>query len=652
MATAIIRQDSKQLLMPGFADQKQVLQEIRNYLAGQSIGLTRDESLLDEVLKCAFCRFELERSGRMGTLRRPSSPEEIARIYRQVFRGITARFPYLFEGGAEMLLGPQHIKFIDDALGGLESSERGRDLVGDIYEVFIGSAVRGQDGQFFTPKNAVSLLVHITRPESTDLIIDPACGAGSFLSEAALSVSGFDIKRNLHGVDKDTYLSRLAKLRLALQFDEPANIHCADSLAWQGERFEESETSLKLGSYTLVLTNPPFGARIVAASGKVRDTFELARKWKFVSSESRFTTSLELQNNAAPQVLFVERCLSLLAPGGRLGIVLPESLLSNPSHRYVVQYIFDNAVPLAVVGMPESLFKTSGKGGTHTKVCLLVAKKGSPAPDHRIFMAEAKWCGHDSRGRQIPKDDLPEIAKEFEAFRSRKALRNGRLGFAVALAEIRNFVLAPRYYNPEPRNSLRMLGATHDLVSIGDLVARGHLSITTGDEPGKLEYGTGEIPFVRTSDLSNWEIKLDPKHCVSEAYHEQVAGRQDVREGDILMVRDGTYLIGTCALVTRYDVKICYQSHIYKIRVHKGAPLDCYLTLALLSSEPVISQIRALSFTQDIIDSLGDRVYDILLPIPKSAKKRRTVSSLVRKVIQDRIEARELARQARELVVA
>lgn len=647
-----MREESRQLTMPGFTDQKQVLQDIRNYLAGQSIGLTRDESLLDEVLKCAFCRAEIQRNDRVAPSPKSSSSEQLARGYRRIFRGITARFPHLFEQGSEILLGPEQVKFVDEALSLLGDSEPTRDLVGDIYETFIGSAVRGQDGQFFTPKNAVGLLVHIARPAPHDLIIDPACGAGSFLVAAAQRVSqtGFDMARGLHGVDKDAYLGRLARLRLALQFGDTGNVHCADSLAWAGGEFGNSETHRKRGTYTLVLTNPPFGSRIVAANGEVRGSFILARKWR-LDGGSRFATGDELQNNPAPQVLFVERCLSLLAPGGRLGIVLPESLLSNPSHRYVVQYILDHATVVAVVGMPESLFKTSGKGGTHTKVCLLVVRKEVSSLDHKVFMAEAKWCGHDSRGREIPKDDLPEIAKRFDVFRSAKSFQQSRLGFVVAMRDIRNLVLAPRYYDPEPRNSLRRLSSTHELMTVRDLTTRGHLSIGTGDEPGKLVYGTGDVPFVRTSDLSNWEVKIDPKHCVSEEYYQQVAKRQDVQEGDILMVRDGTYLIGTCAMITRYDVKICYQSHIYKIRVHRGAPLDCYLLLALLSSEPVVSQIRAFSFTQDIIDSLGDRIHDLVLPIPRSAAKRRSVSDIVRKVIRDRIEARELARQARELVV-
>lgn len=653
MATALrIHQDAIQLSMPGCVDQKQVLQDIRNYLAGQSIGLTRDESLLDEVLKCAFCRAELNRATAPAGKRQASFPEDVARTYRRIFKEITARFPYLFENDVELLLGPEQIKYVDDSLRLLEASPR-RDLVADIYETFIGSAVRGQDGQFFTPQNAVDLLVAMSRPEATDLVIDPACGAGSFLSQAAKIIldGSVSARKCLHGIDKDEYLGRLARLRLALQFGEPANIHCADSLAWSGKDFEQTTTSRLKGKFTLVLTNPPFGARIVAATGDIRGAFDLAYKWRFETEKSRFVKNGDLQNNPAPQVLFVERCLSLLAPGGRLGMVVPESLISSPSHRYVVQYMLDNATVVAVVGMPESLFKISGKGGTHTKVCLVVLKKEKPRKGHNVFMAEAKWCGHDSRGREIEKDDTPEIARRFDLFRSGGKFQQDRLGFVVSMSDIRNLVLAPRYYDPEPRLSLQKLSGTHDLLTVRDLVDQGYLSITTGDEPGKLTYGTGDVPFIRTSDLSNWEIKIDPKHCVSEEYYRQVAKKQDVREQDILMVRDGTYLIGTCAFVTNYDTKICYQSHIYKLRVHEGGPVDGYLLLALLSSEPVISQIRAMSFTQDIIDSLGDRIYDLVLPIPRSAHKRSSVSDLVRKVIQDRVEARELARRAREMVV-
>lgn len=124
----------------------------------------------------------------------------------------------------------------------------------------------------------------------------------------------------------------------------------------------------------------------------------------------------------------MEKCIKLLKEKGRLGIVLPESLLTSSSYSYVIQYIHDNCNIRAVIGMPEDFFKTSGKGGTHTKACLVVLYKREKSiakrTDDTIFMAEAKWCGHDSRGREIELDDLPQIGQHYQAFVSQNISTN------------------------------------------------------------------------------------------------------------------------------------------------------------------------------------------------------------------------------------
>ena len=134
---------------------------------------------------------------------------------------------------------------------------------------------------------------------------------------------------------------------------------------------------------------------------------------------------------------------------------------------------------------------------------------------------------------------------------------------------------------------------------------------------GKLAYGTGNIPFIRTSDIANWEIKLDPKQGLSEETYQLLKEKQDVRPLDILMVKDGAYLVGTCAMITESDTRIVYQSHLWKIRSLDHHRLNPYLLLALLSSPIVKQQVRAKQFTQDIIDTLGKRVYELVLPFPK-----------------------------------
>ena len=113
------------------------------------------------------------------------------------------------------------------------------------------------------------------------------------------------------------------------------------------------------------------------------------------------------------------------------------------------------------------------------------------------------------------------------------------------------------------------------------------------------------------------------------------------------MVKDGTYLIGTCAFVSKYDEKIVYQSHLYKIRVIDKNYISPFLILAALSSKLVIEQIQAKRFTQDIIDSLGKGIFELVLPIPKDREEIEYVNNIVKTSINDRIESRELARRAK-----
>ena len=279
---------------------------------------------------------------------------------------------------------------------------------------------------------------------------------------------------------------------------------------------------------------------------------------------------------------------------------------------------------------------------------VLEKKKKEDDKDYNIFMAEAKWCGHDSRGREIPKDDIPYILRTYFKFKNSEGFKNSNLGFLINRSQITNNVLAPRSYVFGIQND-EELSETHTMISIGQLIDKKVLEVTTGNEVGKLAYGTGNIPFVRTSDISNWEIKSEPKHLLSEEIYESLAGKQDVQEGDILMVKDGSYLIGTCAMITKYDTRMVYQSHLYKIRVAEDNiyNLDRYYLLAVLSSEYVRQQIFAKTFSQDIINSLGDRLKELIIPIAKDSNHVKHIAGMVKKTINERIAARELARKVR-----
>ena len=630
--------------------QKEVFKQIKNFLAGRFVGATRDRALLEEVVKCFFCKHYI--LTHFNEVVMADDAINLSKKYREVFSELKKKLPYIFEKSEEIQLDPLSILFVDTELNKVDFKNVNRDPFGDLYEVFVSTGVREEEGQFFTPQNGVELLISLVKPKLGEKIIDPASGAGGFLSSAFQylsknNVPTKDIVSNIYGIEKDSYLAKLAATRIAMMSLTECNIQCGDSLAWVNDKDEKLKTKSD-GYFDIVLTNPPFGKNIVSTTKEVQKTFDLGYDWKFDSNKNSYERNGKLQLNVPPQVLFVERCINLLKEGGRLGMVVPESLITSRSYSYVVEFMRSRGEFEAVLGMPEDFFKTSGKGGTHTKACLIlfIKKSGKRSPAKKIFMAEAKWCGHDSRGRNIKQDDLPTILNNFQKFESNKKFEQGKLGYTVAMTDIENHILSPRYYNPDIKNSLDSVQDTHDIIRFGDLVKRGIIELKTGNEAGKLAYGTGEIPFVRTSDISNWEIKIDPKHGLSEEIYRLYASKQDVREGDILMVKDGTYLIGTCAMISKYDTKIVYQSHLYKIRVLDKKVISPFILLAILSSDPVQQQIKSKRFTQDIIDSLGNRIHDLILPIPKDTALRKRIEKNVQKALEDRMEARELARQA------
>jgi len=640
---------------------KAAFRDIRNYLAGQFVGATRDETLLDEVLKCLFCKLYAE-MGRAELQTEESDSVKLAKQVRSVFGLVRRDFSDIYPSDAEILLDPDSIAFVLRECG-FSLLDASSDPIGDAFEVFAGSESRGRAGQFFTPRSVTDLLVAAVDPKLGESVVDPACGAGGFLSSVVRyhEANGVAPKQlaekvapTLYGIDKDDYLTRLAKLHVALLSGGHPHIHCADSIALQNGK-PEFRKELPAEGFDVLLTNPPFGVRIVAAKEEVLRTFQLARKWQVDKKSGLLAPTSIVSNRVPPQVLFIERSLSLLREGGRLGMVVPESLLSNNSERHVMGYLLQAADVQAVIGMPEALFKTSGKGGTHTKTCLIIATKlGAKSKQSKsVFMAEAKWCGHDSRARAIPHNDIPTIADNLSNYRGGKKLAPSHLGFLVDKDKISSNVLSPRYYDPELEKEFEVLARTHHLLLFGDLLKAGVLSVSTGDELGKLAYGTGDVPFIRTSDISNWEIKADPKHGVDRKIFERLRKKQDVQVGDLLMVKDGTYLVGTCAIVTSNDEELIYQSHLYKIRVNPNdVGLNPYILLAVLSSPLVQRQVKSKQFTQDIIDSLGERIKELVLPVPKDEKSRAQITKMVSSAVAKRVEARELAKQARLAVAA
>lgn len=198
---------------------------------------------------------------------------------------------------------------------------------------------------------------------------------------------------------------------------------------------------------------------------------------------------------------------------------------------------------------------------------------------------------------------------------------DSRLTFPVRRDAIRDRVLVPKYYDPDLEDDLaaQMRALPIPWVSLGELVARGVMTAETGVEVGKMAYGTGPIPFMRTTDLAEWEMKLDPKQGVSEEIYTQHARRAGLLADDVLVVRDGTYLVGSSAIVSSDDVPALFCGGIYRLRSTAHDEVDPGALLAYLNLPIVRRQMRAKQFTRDVIDTLGYRLLEVLIPSPSQA---------------------------------
>lgn len=645
---------------------KLVFRRIRNYLAANAVGITRDESLAQEIINLIFCKIYDERFTKQDAIIEfragvDEDPGAVASRVRQRFSQVKEQYDDVFCSTDTISLDDASITYVVGELQSYCLMDCARDSVADAFETFIGPSLKGSQGQFFTPRNVTRLIRELTSPSRRDKIVDPACGSGGFLIEALRGLWE-EIEQEAHelgwpdseiesekskaaikfirGIDKDEFLSKVAKAYMAIMGDGRGGVFCENSLCAPDEWSRKASDEIKFEGFNVVMTNPPFGKDLKISDKDILADYALGHEWRYNKDQNEFREDASrLKKGVPPQILFVERCLDLLKPEGRLGIVLPESMLCNPSHKHIVQYIKDHARIEAVISFHENLFQPY----THAKAAVvLMRKKPCSFNNQGVFMAIARWCGHDSRGREIPYDDVPDIIDRWNRFKNGEELTFDRLGFVLNEDSVVDNIYLPKFYNPEIPCALAEMSATHDLIYLGDLVDAGLIEVSTGHEPGKLAYGEGTIPFVRTSDIANWQIKPDPKHGLSEETYLKYKDLQKVEQEDILMVRDGTYLVGTCAMVSQCEERIVFQSHILKFKVLDKEAINPYLLLALLSSPVVKAQISAKRFTQDIIDTLGSRWRSLVLPVPKD-------EAMVQEVIRSVREAMELRKRANEL---
>lgn len=435
---------------------KPTFRAIRNYLAANAVGITRDEVFAGQLINIIFCKIYDERFTKPDDTVKfragiSETPEAILKRILELFEYVKKQYNDVIDVADSIVLDARCLKYIVGELQLYSLKDSSRDAVGEAFEIFIGPSLKGGQGQFFTPRNVVNMVIQMIDPDIDEKILDPACGSGGFLVESLRYVwNKLELKaaelgwpeseieaekqkvaiKNFRGIDKDNFLSKVAKAYLAILGDGRGGVHCENSLDNLTNWSTKTREDIQPGTFDIVVTNPPFGKKLAIDSTEILNLYDLGHRWS-LDTDNKFIKG-NLVDKQPPQILFIERCFQFLREGGRMGIVLLESIFGMPKYQYVINYIRSKARILAVVTMPEDLFQPH----THAKCCVLLCQKykhgesQESIEDYSIFMSDVKWCGHDSRGNVTWKylengektilDDIPLVADKYTEMRKTK----------------------------------------------------------------------------------------------------------------------------------------------------------------------------------------------------------------------------------------
>lgn len=383
-------------------------------------------------------------------------------INDELFREAIEEWPDTFEATDRIKLPPQRLNLAVPLLENIRLLETGQgelEIIDAAFEHLITEVAKGKKGQYFTPRHVIKMCVKMLNPKESEYIVDPACGSGGFLLHSMYhvweSLPTEPAKKKyagkyVYGLDYDDNMRRISQALMLIGGDGRHHIFKRDSLDardWTSSDSDEARVALRpllrrlehapdneenqktfrFLNFDILMTNPPFAGENPEAA--------LLRQYELAKKDGK------LKNNVERHILFIERSLDMVKPGGRLAIVLPQGVFNNTNMEYIREWLFDKARILAVVGLHGNTFKPHT--GTKTSVLFLQkwgGEAGQPLKDYPIFMAVSKRGGKDTSGdylykkdangnyvfdhraRKVLDHDLEEIAEEFMRFHDKEKI--------------------------------------------------------------------------------------------------------------------------------------------------------------------------------------------------------------------------------------
>jgi type I restriction enzyme M protein len=425
-----------------------------NYIAGNQ-GLQKPEAFW-ELLKIIFCKIHDERSSdevefyatskeRHGLNGRLKAKKRLDSLFDEV----KAEYSTIFRENEAIELNPEVLAYIVSQLQMYSLLESDIDVKGRAYEEIVGSNLRGDRGEFFTPRNICQMTVAMLDPGERQVILDPACGTGGFLitamnfviekiRSAEISKWG-DVERAetairqrvqrfaqnyIVGMDLNPNLVKASKMNMVMNNDGAGGLFQANSLKAPATWEDDLRARRIMGQVDLLFTNPPFGSKIPIDEPSILEAYDLGHVWNYDAKKDKWTKTRAVQKSQPPEILFIERCVKFLKPGtGRCAIVLPDGILGSPGLGYVREWILCNTRVLASIDLHPDTFQPHVSVQTSILVLerktdeeIAVETAAGRLNDYEVFMAVANHIGHDKRGNITYVRDRKgnEIVEEIE----------------------------------------------------------------------------------------------------------------------------------------------------------------------------------------------------------------------------------------------
>lgn len=443
----------------------------------------------------------------------------------------------LFDMEDKIRIRRESFLLILEELSTVELYDTSDDIKGIAFELFLGKTFRGELGQFFTPRTIVDYMVEVLNIKEGEYVCDPCCGSGGFLIKAFehvqnqidqdihrqisdlmdnRAISDSDKQRKVNnllrecdktvnnsryyklchdyffGVDANARMARTSKMNMIMHGDGYVGVYLHDGLLNVGGVYNNR--------FDVVLINPPFGAHVeknmritdsdiptekekecytkLFGSEYLERVYEPMKRFaaEVYKDETRGKRILDLYDirNNNTEILFIERCIDLLKPGKRAGIVLPEGVLDNSALERVRKFIETRARILNITSIPADVFLSSG---ANIKPSLIFIQKyyenEMPEKDYTLTVTKVTDAGISSTGLPSQNEDLPIAAKEVGSFLSGTPMQQMTYTRIIRRSELTNwsvkqiFDVARAEFNPQ-----------YKMVKIGDLLAMSKNVIT------------------------------------------------------------------------------------------------------------------------------------------------------------------------------